>query len=270
VALNLYKIRKATDEAGDFFRAVHKQRPNYQGLWIVSPDGKVLSAHHDRKDDKTWPQEVRAALQAGLRAFGDVTPRKAVWRDPLPLRGRGLRSDGGVTLAVYVRHAPGGRPQGAPVIDSIELSAKEWAELAPPDPREGKGWSVPDEVARKLAKCLSPSSDQSLMPRPDEVKDVELIGNVRQVEDGLASLTFTGDIAALHKNPFLKGKVNRARARIRGAGIYDVSGKRMVALVLVFDGDFYMHAPWDREPQPIVAGVEWRLRPAAERKPDRR
>src|SRR5690242_6238826 len=97
VAVNLYKIRKAADVGGEFFRAVQKQQPNYQGLWVVSPDGKVLSAHHDHKDEKTWPDEVRAALRAGLRAFGDVPPRKAAWRDPLPLRGRGLRPDGGVT-----------------------------------------------------------------------------------------------------------------------------------------------------------------------------
>jgi hypothetical protein len=270
VALNLYTIREAKDAAGDFFRAVHKQRPNYQGLWMVSPEGKVLAAHHDHKDEETWPQEVRAFLRGGLRGFGDKPPRKVVWRDPLPLRGRGVRPDGSITLAVSIRITAGGQPSGPGAIDSINLSARELAELAPPKPAAGRGWSIPDEVTRKLAKCLSPSSDQSVMPRPEEVKECELIGNVRRVEDGVASLTFSGDIRAVHKNPFLKGKINRASARIHGAGLYDVGKKRMLALVLVLEGEFYSHAPYDREPIPIAAGVEWRLRPPAARTSDDR
>jgi hypothetical protein len=47
VALNLYKIRQDQGEAGDFWRSVQKQKPNYQGLWLVSPEGKVLAAHQD-------------------------------------------------------------------------------------------------------------------------------------------------------------------------------------------------------------------------------
>ena len=39
VALNLYKVRQDKSEAGDFFRSVQKQKPNYQGLWVVSPSG---------------------------------------------------------------------------------------------------------------------------------------------------------------------------------------------------------------------------------------
>ena len=51
VALNLYKIREVKDAAGEFFRAVYKQTPNrYQGLWIVSAEGKVLASHQQMND----------------------------------------------------------------------------------------------------------------------------------------------------------------------------------------------------------------------------
>ena len=46
VALNLFVIREQRDAAGDFFRAVQKQRPaQYQGLYLVAPDGKVADAN---------------------------------------------------------------------------------------------------------------------------------------------------------------------------------------------------------------------------------
>ena len=50
VALNLYKIREARGEGGDFFRSVYKQKPQYQGLWVVSPDGKALASHQETED----------------------------------------------------------------------------------------------------------------------------------------------------------------------------------------------------------------------------
>ncbi len=48
VALNLYEIRKAKGPGGDFFRNVQKQRPaQYQGLYLVAADGKVLASHQN-------------------------------------------------------------------------------------------------------------------------------------------------------------------------------------------------------------------------------
>src|SRR5437763_2991361 len=96
VAQNLYVIRQQKDAAGDFFRGVQKQRPaQYQGLYLVAPDGKVLASHQNFRSDKTWSREVLADLGPGLKAFGTVQPRETGRSDPLPRRGRGVRSDGG-------------------------------------------------------------------------------------------------------------------------------------------------------------------------------
>ena len=76
VALNLYKVRQDRGEAGDFFRSVQRQKPNYQGLWVVSPGGKVLAAHQDMSSMSDprgkWARKALADLEAGLKAFGPV------------------------------------------------------------------------------------------------------------------------------------------------------------------------------------------------------
>jgi hypothetical protein len=260
VALNLYKIRAAKGEAGDFFRSVYRQKPQYQGLWIVSPDGKLLASHQNFKSEKTWTQEVLQTISTGLEAFGDVPPRRVQATDPLPNRGVGVLPDGGITLALYVCYNFGGKIQGQGVRDSLTLSAEEWAALAPPERSASRDWTVPAKVARKLCRCLSPASDQSTMPRPEEVTEVRLIGTVRSVRNGIATVTYEGRLAAAHKNPFDKGnKISRSQARVQGVGRYDVPGKRLLSVVLVLDGVYHMFPPYDKEAQPTVAGVEWRL-----------
>ena len=44
VALNADRLPKSDD--GDFFRTLKKQWP--QGLWAVTPDGRVLGFHYHR------------------------------------------------------------------------------------------------------------------------------------------------------------------------------------------------------------------------------
>ena len=75
VAVNLYKTRNAQDAGGELFRSVQRQKDQYQGIWIVSPDGKVLAGHHEIKSHETWTQEVIATTDAALKIFGSVPPR---------------------------------------------------------------------------------------------------------------------------------------------------------------------------------------------------
>ena len=57
------------DDAGELFRSARKQKSQYQGFWIISPDGKVLSAHHEHSD-KRWTEEVLTAIDAGIEKAG--------------------------------------------------------------------------------------------------------------------------------------------------------------------------------------------------------
>jgi hypothetical protein len=256
VAVNLYKIRAAKGSAGDFFRAVQKQKSQYQGFWIVSPEGKVLAAHHDHTKD--WTRDVLAAIDQGLRAFGEIEPRRPAPTNPLPFRGRGVQTDGSVTLALYVRYVFNRKVEGHGVIDSITLSAKEWKAFAPREATVGARWNVPPQIAGRLCKLLSPASDQSTMPRPEEVTQVEIVGTVQVVDKGIATLSFSGHLAALHKHPFEKGKTSKSSARLQGTASYDVKKQELTALVLVLDGAYHAFQPYDRDPYAIVAGAEWK------------
>src|SRR5262245_66547911 len=86
-----------------------------------------------------WARAALADLEAGLKAFGPVTPRRVGKPRPLPHRGVGTTPDGRVTLAVtdrwvFVKDLSRDPPRGAlgpTVLDSITLAAEEWKGLAP-------------------------------------------------------------------------------------------------------------------------------------------
>lgn len=271
VALNLYKVRKDKGPAGDFFRSAQKQRTQYQGLWVVSPQGKVLAANHEMKhlaDRAKWTKSVLKDLKAGLEAFGEVTPRKAKRTDPLPHRGAGARPGGGVTLAVTNRWVivksldkdPPRNTLGATVLDSINLTDKEWAQLAPAKAEAGGKWEVPKETARKFFPLLSPSD--TVFRDPKEVTAVQLAGRVRKVEGGVAYLSYEGRIAGTHHGTKDEGKAGKkcsSEAKlIGGVGEYDVKAGKMRTLTLVFDGRWRNYAPYDHPPMRFGAVVEWR------------
>jgi hypothetical protein len=262
VALNLYEIRKAKSAGGDFFRNVQKQRPaQYQGLYLVAADGKVLASHQNFKSDKTWPQEVLADLRPGLKAFGNVTPRAVIPADPLPQRGVGIRTDGGVCLAVFLRYPITGIPLRElpnPTIDSLVLTADELRELAPGRAEAGAEWKLSEAVGRKFHRVLGPGDEDS-MPRLHEVQAVSFIGRVKSVHDGSAYLTYEGTIAGAHETQSNKGKCH-GEAKLTGVGVYDMKVGRLLSLVWVFDGTFRAPPPYDKEARPYSGVVEWHSR----------
>jgi hypothetical protein len=272
VALNLFKIREAKGPAGDFFRSVYKQKPQYQGLWVVAPEGRALASHQETKDLSNWPKKVLADLQTGLRAFGTVTERtvrigSASLAASLPYRGRGLQPDGRVTLAlaekyVIVRNLDKDPPPdalGATVLDSITLSPAEWASFAPPQVKTGSEWSVPESVTRQLYPVLSVSS--VLFRDSAEVGLARLTGKVESVEGGIAVLRYEGSLSGTHIGTADEGKAGNqcgAEAKtIGGVGTYNIKAKKMLSLTLVFDGLSRNWKPYDDPPTRFGAVVEW-------------
>ena len=84
------------------------------------------------------------------------------------------------------------KPDGPPVIDTIPLTAGEWTSFAPVKAVVGTEWVVPEAIARKFSRALSPSSDQSTMPRPEEATVAELKAKVESVEAGQARIRLAG------------------------------------------------------------------------------
>jgi hypothetical protein len=275
VALNLYKVRQDQGEAGDFWRSVQKQKPNYQGLWLVSPEGKVLAAHQDMStmaDPRgKWAKAALADLEAGLKAFGPVKPRRVEKFESLPYRGVGAQPDGRVTLAVtdrwvFVNDLSRDPPRdalGATVLDSITLTAGEWKGLAPVDAKAGSAWAVPEATARKFYPLLS--TGDTVFRDTKEVTSVRLAGRVEKVKGGVVYLAYEGEIAATHRGTKDEGKDGKecsSEAKLLGGvGVYDLEAGRLLSVTLVFDGRFRNYAPYDA-PARFGAVVEWSQEPA--------
>ena len=282
VAVNLYKVRRAKDAGGELFRSVQDQKDQYQGIWIVSPEGKVLSGHHDVKSQKTWSPEILQTIDRAMKQFGEVSVRNAERREPLPHRGCGILENGSVRLAVYCRAMMGGgrkyapsvveekdswkwngkyRPDGPAVIDSLALTAEEWGSFAPARAEKGISWSVSDAVARKLCRVLSASSDQSTMPSPEEAKVAELKAVVESVENGRATIRLTGRWHTEHYYE-ISGERKPSYGWSNGVGtaVYDVESRSMKSLLLVFSGAYKSRPPWDKGHRQTGAVVEWKAR----------
>jgi hypothetical protein len=270
VALNLYRIREAKGAGGDFFRSVYKQRSQYQGLWVVSPDGTALASHQETKDLSNWRDKVLADLEEGCKVFGAIEPRRVGSDGPQPDRGVGARPDGGVTLAVtdkviVVKDLGRELPRdaiGPTVLDGVSLTRAEWAGFAPPGKAEGSRWEVPEAAARQLFPVLSLSD--STFRSPGEVTAVRLSGAVRSVRGGVAHLTFEGHIAGVHhgtENEARKGQECSSEARLLGGvGRYDVRTGEMLSITLVWEGAFRNYPPYHEPPSRFGAAVEWRSR----------
>jgi hypothetical protein len=242
---------------------------------VVSPQGKVLSAHQDmtsmRDPRGQWARTALADLEAGLKAFGPVEPRRVEKFPSLPHRGVGAQADGRVTLAVTDRWVlvkdlsrdPPRDALGATVLDSVTLSAEEWTGLAPADAKAGGTWEVPEAAARKFYPLLS--TGDATFRDAKEVTSVRLAGRVEKVEGGVAYLAYEGEIAATHvgtKNEGKEGKRCSSAAKLLGGvGACDAKTGRPLYLTLVFDGRFRNYPPYD-SPARFGAVVEWSEGPA--------
>jgi hypothetical protein len=277
VAVNLYKVRQAKDQGGELFRSIQRQKDQYQGIWIVSPAGKVLAGHHEFKSRENWTQEVLETANSAIKSFGPLHPRQATPTKPLPFRGHGVQDDGTICLAIYGRQMLGGgrqnapvgvsasrlwlwdgedRPDGPTVIDSLTLTAKEWSAFVPPKNDVGTTWALPKAVCRQFCRVLIPSSDQSSMPLPTDAKLARLNGTVESVEHDLARIRLTGDWEAVHLQEGDQKRPIRGAATAEGLAVYDVKKQSMRSVLLLFSGVY--GRPNDEAVCEAGAVVEWR------------
>jgi hypothetical protein len=64
--------------------------------------------------------KLMAGMDAALKAFGPVEPRKARRQEPFPFQGVGVRPDGSVDLALYRCYPHQGKPDGPHLRDAQE------------------------------------------------------------------------------------------------------------------------------------------------------
>lgn len=275
VALNLYVIREDKGAAGAFYRKVRQQMPEqYQGLFLCSPEGKLLVRKTLwSKQGRPWAENVLAGLKEGLRAFGPVPPRQGR-SDYLARRGRGHGPDGGAILAVSTKLILAPLPEDLADLNSsaipatghdrILFSAAELATLLPGRVGEGTKWTVPEVTARKFFPALD--NWDKRFRKPSEVTSVRLAGRCRAVRHGIAYLNFEGHIAGTHvwpktAGPALAGKSFRSELKLlAGVGACDVKTGKLLSLTLVLEG-------WAGDPAELrkpgqggryAAVVQWR------------
>jgi len=267
VAVDLYKIRNDRGPGGDLFRSVQRQMDTYQGWWIVSPEGKALKLEPQARPGFVMKEHVENNLKAineALQEWGPLKPRQVKPTDPLPCRGRGVQPDGKVTLALYGRLLHQGQPDGPMVLDSVTFGASEWAQFAPPKKAGASGWTLPDTLARALARgLLSPGCSASVF-RLEDFSQAELQAKVASVEGGRARILLSGKWKAAGFWAGEKSKPQGASATAEGVAVYDVEKKTMRSLFIVLDGKVWGES--EKTARGTGAVVEWTLETAAAEK----
>jgi hypothetical protein len=238
----------------EFLRSLQRQKYQYHGIWIVSPDGKVLGAHEKRTTSgaEGWNREILETIEAGLKAFGPVEPRAAAPADLWPFRGSGVQPGGGVSLALYARLMRDETRDGPIAFDTLTLEPQEWAAFVPPRMAEGEEWIVPDALARKFSRLVSPLSDVEFMPHPEHAQAAELRARVAAVDGAAATIRLSGRWETAHATS--DGKPARGSATGEGVAVFDVREKRMRSFLLVTTGRYSCDAS---APRQTGAVLEW-------------
>jgi len=206
---------------------------------------------------------VTSSIETALAAYGPVEPRRADPTTPLPHRGLGVQADGAVSLAVHTRYLHHQKADGPAVIDTLTLSASDWKQLIPFTLTAGNVWAVPGQVAKLFSRILSPSSDQSTMPVPNDVTAVEMTGTPGPAENGLVRVRYAGRLAAAHT---YEGKTSRGESVLAGEVLCDAATGQPRALTFLFTGIHHGSPPYDA-PRDLGAVVEWRAAPGTGESP---
>ena len=244
VALNADRLPDTAE--GKFFRTLLKQWP--QGIWVVSPDGKVLGFHYHKpksgesyaEGQARWVRETGTVIAEALRDFGPVPMRDAkVKPDPFANRGKGTNPESGVRLAVSVLHLRNGKQEGPPVLDSIFLKGEQWGEFRPKGKvKLDQEWTISEDAANRFAPAFSPLTDSIFSPKAEDVIQAKVTAKVERVADGVAVIRFAGSWETAHnrdKDP--KIPIHTA-ATGEGIGTLDVRTGRLTNLVWLLSGTF--------------------------------
>ena len=263
VPLAVNADRLPDDAAGHLVRAVVKQGKWPQGVWVIDPTGRVRASHYFRPLDREapadwqarWVRETRAMAAEQAMAAGPLMLR-TVTQDPFPDRGVGVRKNGDIRLAVYSRFLKDGRRDGVPVVDGVDIPAKEWGTFQPPKREVGSEWKIPEETVRRLATALGPQTDSIYSPVPADLNETTLTARVESVDGGEYLVRFTGAMRSEHLREGNPKAPIRSAARVDGIARFNAKAG-MRSLLLHFDGAFRTVPPYDK-PRAYAAVVEWR------------
>ncbi len=262
LAVDYEKFQRRKSKESRLLRPYIRKRGDKQGVWILSPDGEVLAGPLSGFGDMV--RKTLRLVDEALEKHGPVTPAKRSVVDTQPFRGKGVRPDGSVTLAEYVRRRDRDKIR-TPVISSVDLTPPEFAAFAPlaktgEDIAAGDSWEVPASVAKRLCRIASPMCYQHA-PQPDWVTEIRLRATVARVSGSIAEIRYEGALAS--ERVIRRGKIlSEQRLALEGRGVYDISTTKLTSLRLLGSGRFRWPEEAPDRIVPFDALVEWEVGPA--------
>jgi hypothetical protein len=235
-------------------------------LWVVTPDGKVLGFHYHRAKagesaadgQRRWVADTLTVLRDAAKDAGPLAPREVKAKPgTLADRGHGPTADGGARLAVSVIPMLNGHQEGAPVVDSIRLDAKDWASFAPPaESKVGTEWTVPEAVARRFTPALSPLTDPIFGPTPKDATTATVTATVTRMSDGVIVVKYAGQWETAHNRDGDPKFPIGTSASGEGVGVFDAKTGKAQAVVWLLRGAYRAGGPTVK-PRPTAAVIEW-------------
>jgi hypothetical protein len=266
VALNTDRLPDNAD--GKFFRALMKQWP--QGLWVVTPEGKVLGFHYHRAQggessgdgQKRWVADTLTMIRTAVKDAGPLTTRVVkVKPGTLADRGQGLTAEGGVRLALSVIGLHNGRQDTPPVVDSIRLDKDDWATFAlPAGAKVGTEWSVPEAVARRFTPALSMMTDPIFGPTPKDATTAKIAAKVVRADAAATVVRLSGQWETAHNRDGDPKFPIRTDATGDGVLVFDAKTGKAVAMAWLLRGGHRIGGPSERA-HPTAAVIEWYAEP---------
>lgn len=262
IAANLYEIREKTHPAYWLYESLQKQKDNYQGLWIATPDGKLLGAFMDWPNRETdWTETLLTTLARARKAFGPSESRTpGPGANLYPSKGIGKSPDGnyhvaGLSRAVFNK----GETFSPPDLERVVLTPTEFLAFAPPTMTVGAEYAIRGDGPKKFSPLMTTGCGHNAYPEPTDVTGVELFGRVSAVANGQALVWYQGRIASQRESRFDKGKIARGEGKFFGYATFDVSTRAMLRLRLFLDTSYRNYPPYDG-PQPMLGLAEWRAK----------
>ena len=260
VALNADRLPDSAE--GKFFRALLKQWP--QGLWVVTPEGKVLGFHYHKpkpgesysEGQARWVRETATMIGDAVKDAGPLPLRDAKKKpDPFANRGKGTNPEGGVRLAVSVMALRNGKQEGPPVVDSIFVNGEQWTEFRPKGAvKVGQEWTLSEETANHFAPAFSPMTDSIFSPKPEDVTRAKVTAKIERVTESVAVVRFTGSWETAHDRD--KDPKFPIRTTATGEGIGVLEKGKLTSLTWLLSGTFQNGT--NGKLQRTAAIVEWK------------
>jgi hypothetical protein len=251
VAVNQLKVRKRKDAEGELFRSIRKQNNTYQGIWFVTPDGKVLAQVQSR-----YSYPILETARSALDKWQTLSSEPA---QPLPLReahsfdGLPPVADGSLRLAVFVRRLSQTQ-DGLPAYDHVDLTDDEWRSFIPAQETVGARRVVSPTALRKIALTFWPDALSDPI-RPREIRSVEMTATLTSTADDEWTVNLSGKVNIEGNSGWGSRPRRSYPAVLRGDLRYRPRAQTLTAFRLVADGNWHIEESFGSISAPSQLGV---------------